>query len=203
MFVRYVTAVNPNGLDLYFLNRGTVRGVKGVSGLQEIFAQPPDGETYMLRALRSIYREKSSLPGGRQLLIVVVTDGVPTDGSKQQLCEVIRSKPSNTHVSFAECTDRSPDRILISPAESLNLFCFRPEDMEYLDEMDREIPKFVICFVSLGWRDFVLDCAHLGICFYFCLRRTTALTILPITERSWRKFVDEWDQLSSLTLTTT
>lgn len=102
----YVTAINPNGLDLYFLNRTTVRGVNSSAGLQEIFAQQPDGETHLLQALRTIYCEKSRLPPGKQLLVVVITDGVPTDGNHAQLGAVIRAKPSNTHVSFAECTDR-------------------------------------------------------------------------------------------------
>jgi len=122
--IEYVTAVNPDGLDLYFLNRGVVKGVKSTAGLQDVFAELPTGGTPINGALRRIYSDKSVLGPGRQwLLVVVVTDGVPSDGNHEALAATLRAKPSHTHVSFAECTDR-------------------PEDMEWLDELDRNITNF-------------------------------------------------------------
>jgi len=121
--IEYVTAVVPEGLDLYFLNRGIVKGVKSVSGLQDVFSEPPTGGTPLNGCLQKIYADKAYVSGDRQLLIVVVTDGVPSDGTKEQLHQTIRAKSGNTHISFAECTDR-------------------PEDMEWLDEIDKSIPKF-------------------------------------------------------------
>jgi hypothetical protein len=131
---RYVTAVTPDGLDLYFLNRGVVKGnqlhcciastflktplttdrkrlwrsgVKSAAGLQDIFSTQPTGGTPLNGALNRIYSEYAQLPAGRKyLLIVVVTDGVPSDGTKDKLAATIRAKPSFAHVSFAECTDR-------------------------------------------------------------------------------------------------
>jgi len=122
--IEYVTAVNPNGLDLYFLNRGVVKGVQSTAGLQDVFAEQPTGGTPLNGALRRIFSDKSVLGPGRQwLLVVVVTDGVPSDGNHEALAATLRAKPSHTHVSFAECTDR-------------------PEDMEWLDALDRNITNF-------------------------------------------------------------
>jgi len=122
--IDYVTSINENGMDLYFLNRGVVRGVKGLQGLQEVFSKDPGGGTPLCGALDAIYKDKASLiTPQRQLLCIVVTDGEPSDGSTEQLCNAIRRKPQGCHLSFAECTDR-------------------PEDMDYLDELDRSIPNF-------------------------------------------------------------
>jgi hypothetical protein len=124
VIIEYVTAVTPDGLDLYFLNRGVVKGVKSAAGLQDIFSTLPTGSTPLNGALNRIYSDYRQLPPNRKyLLIVVVTDGVPSDGTKEKLAATIRAKPSFAHVSFAECTDR-------------------PEDMEWLDELDKNIPNF-------------------------------------------------------------
>jgi len=75
-------------------------------------------------ALTRIYSDYAQLPAGRKyLLVIVVTDGVPSDGNKDKLARTIRAKPGFAHISFAECTDR-------------------PEDMEWLDELDKNIPNF-------------------------------------------------------------
>jgi len=124
VIIDYVTSINEAGLDLYFLNRGVVRGVKSVSGLQEVFSKDPGGGTPLIGALDTIYRDKQGgITKERQLLVVAVTDGEPSDGSTDALCNAIRRKPQGCHLSFAECTDR-------------------PEDMDYLDELDRSIPNF-------------------------------------------------------------
>src|SRR5207249_4460492 len=98
--IEYVTSIQPAGIDLYFLNRGTLQNVHSVVGLQETFAMTPTDQhrTPLLGKLRQIYAEKAKWtptrpPGADKLLIICVTDGVPTDGTKEQLEEVISSKP--------------------------------------------------------------------------------------------------------------
>jgi hypothetical protein len=121
--IEFVTAINPKGLDIYFLNRGTLANVVDMSGLQNTFNDLPSGSTPLIKTLRKIYREKANLPDGRQLLIVVVTDGEPSDGGLDDLYRVLYNKPSNVHVSLAECTDNE-------------------EEMVYLDDWDGRIPNF-------------------------------------------------------------
>lgn len=123
VIIDFVTAINPNGLDIYFLNRPTLRNVVDMSGLQNTFSNEPSGGTPLVGTIRQIYRDKAALPEGRQLLLVVITDGEPTDETKSALFNVLYYKPDNVHVSFAECTDNA-------------------EQMEYLDSWDGRIPNF-------------------------------------------------------------
>jgi len=123
VIIEFVTAINPDGLDIYFLNRPKLRNVVDMEGLRQTFSELPDGRTPLISAIRKIYRDKRGLPEGKQLLIVVITDGEPTDGTHHDLFRVLTQKDSNVHISFAECTDNE-------------------EDMEYLDRWDGRIPNF-------------------------------------------------------------
>jgi uncharacterized protein YegL len=120
--IEIVTCVNPNGLDIYFFNRPTLRNVTSLAGLQATFANLPSGGTPLITTLKKIYEDKSQITAPN-LLIVVITDGEPSDGHRRDLFNVLVQKPSNFHVSFAECTDN-------------------PNDMEYLDEWDGRIKNF-------------------------------------------------------------
>lgn len=120
--IEFVTAVNPNGLDIRFLNREGRNNVNSLIGLQSLFNAPPKGETPLIGALNHIYKEKSQ---SERLLIVVITDGEPTDGTRDDLYNILMRITSrgNIHISFAECTDNT-------------------EDMEYLDAWDGCIRNF-------------------------------------------------------------
>jgi hypothetical protein len=122
IIIEIVTAINPNGMDIYFLNRPKIMNVTSPAGLQAAFAMPPTGGTPLIGSLRHIFQDKKN--NHRKItLVVVITDGEPTDGPREALFQVLKNKPSNVHVSFAECTDQA-------------------EDMEYLDLWDGQIPNF-------------------------------------------------------------
>jgi hypothetical protein len=123
VIIEFVTAINPNGLDIWFFHRPTLRNVIDMNGLRETFENLPDGDTPLITTLKKIFRDKANLPSGKQLLVVVITDGVPSDGEHYDLHNVLMNKGSNVHVSFAECTDNE-------------------EDMDYLDRWDGKIPNF-------------------------------------------------------------
>jgi hypothetical protein len=125
VIIDFVTAVNPNGLDIYFLNRDKKCAVQSISGLQSIFSVPPNGGTPLIAMINQIYSDKINLLNGKKLLIVVVTDGEPTDGNRDDLYNTIKhvTRHGSVHVSFAECTDNA-------------------EDMEYLDMWDGCIQNF-------------------------------------------------------------
>ena len=122
--IEIVTAVNPAGLDIHFLNRPTLMGVTAVTGLQSTFVTLPDGDTPLVGKISSIFREyQNKVPRTSQLLLIVITDGEPSDGSRDALFKVLVNKGDNVHVSFAECTDQK-------------------EPMEYLDTWDGLIKNF-------------------------------------------------------------
>lgn len=121
--IKFVTAINSNGLDLYFLNRPKITNVNSIVGLQTVFADLPTGTTPLWAAIKNIYRDKGNLPAGRQLLLIIVSDGEPSDCSLADLKSLFTSKPSNFHISLAECTDEE-------------------ETMKYLDGWDQQITNF-------------------------------------------------------------
>lgn len=126
VIIEVVTATNTDGLDIYFLNREKRCKVNTPAGLQVAFNAPPDGSTPLISTLQQIYNDKiSMISHERQLLIVVITDGEPTDGSRGDLYNMLTyiTSGGNVHVSFAECTDNA-------------------EDMEYLDAWDGCIRNF-------------------------------------------------------------
>jgi len=115
--------VNPDGLDLYFLNRPPVFGVTSSAGLGPSFSAAPNGGTPLIGAIRKVFQAVSIIPESRNVLVVVVGDGEQSDGSRDDLFRALCSKKRNVHVSFAECTDQE-------------------EDMAYLDAWDGRIPNF-------------------------------------------------------------
>jgi len=95
-------------------------------GLQSAFSAQPNGGTALIGTLRQIYNDKINCASkDRKLLIIVVTDGEPTDGTRTDLYNTLVeiTRYGNVHVSFAECTDNA-------------------EDMEYLDAWDGCIKNF-------------------------------------------------------------
>ena len=129
--IKFVTAINEtSGLDLYFLNRGIVKDITDISGLQSVFADPPSGGTPLIGTLRKVYNDKKDNLNGKKLLIVVVTDGEPTDcdmydESHSELYNLLTNitRRGDIHISFAECTDNE-------------------EAMDYLDNWDGQIKNF-------------------------------------------------------------
>lgn len=121
--IDFVTAINPDGLDIYFLNRPPITKVTSIAGLQITFGTPPSGKTPLIAAINQIYYDKGTIPANKNLLIVVITDGEPTDGSRDDLRRTLINKRDNVHISFAECTDNA-------------------DDMEYLDQWDGQIRNF-------------------------------------------------------------
>jgi len=125
--IKVVTSHNSQtGLDIHFLNRNPVVGVTDISGLSQVFNSLPSGGTPLLGALKNIHNAKQGiLNKGRKLLIVVITDGEPSDCTHQDLFNYLSTlvQNNNIHVSFAECTDNE-------------------EDMEYLDSWDGRLRNF-------------------------------------------------------------
>jgi len=125
VIIEFVTAINPDGLDIHFLNRPSRLGVKDMTGLQSAFSDLPNGKTPLIGALKKVHDDNKGSLNGRQLLIVVITDGEPSDGGRYDLYNRLVSitRDGNVHVSFAECTDNA-------------------DDMEYLDQWDGRIQNF-------------------------------------------------------------
>jgi hypothetical protein len=74
----------------------------------------------MIASLRQMYRLYSHLP---RVLLVLVTDGEPSDGSYDALFSTLSQLPRNMYISMVECNDNE-------------------EEMDYLSGWDTRLPRF-------------------------------------------------------------
>ena len=77
--VDLATVFDPDGVDIYFLNRDPIFHVQNSEQLAPIFAVPPSGPTPIVPVIRRVLRDKQHQIEERKLLILLATDGVPTD----------------------------------------------------------------------------------------------------------------------------
>ncbi|CAF4037895.1 unnamed protein product [Rotaria sordida] len=127
--VDIASVFDPNGVDIFFLNRQPMRNVKHAEQLIPVFAIPPAGPTPIVRVLRQILQEKQLEVQERKLLILIATDGIPTDNSGAQDIKTFervlrheRNPINRIPVVIIACTDNT-------------------ECIGYLNNWDKKIPK--------------------------------------------------------------
>lgn len=108
--VDIAATMDANGVDVYFLNRDSAVNVTNAQSIRQIFNSPPNGLTPLVPALRRILAAKRSLSYEKKLLILVATDGAPTNEQGQvdvaSLEAVLRQERTpQTYVTFLACTD--------------------------------------------------------------------------------------------------
>lgn len=111
--------LDDDGIDVYFLNRLPVYNVSSQEVLNAAFAEPPSGYTPIVPVLRRVLKEKSKCSSEKKLLIILATDGEPTDSSGKiedsngtteisKLFNVLkneRTPASRIHTTILACTD--------------------------------------------------------------------------------------------------
>lgn len=127
------SVLDPDGLDIYFLNRPPLLNVKDASQLLPAFAQPPNGLTPITRVLRQILHAKQNEARERKLLIIIATDGQPTDefgttdiDALERVLKNERKMPERTLIMFCACTDDE-------------------QAVGYLNKWDAKIPFVDVC----------------------------------------------------------
>ena len=126
--IEIATIFDPNGCDVYFLNRkpSPIRNLKSYSQLDKSYTDVPEkGYTPLVRTLNSVLNDNSNKNlGKKKLLIIIVTDGEPTnDAGKSDIDNfkrVLESRNDNCFTSIVACTDDE-------------------DSIDYLDKWDREI----------------------------------------------------------------
>jgi len=120
------TAAPPRPIDVFFLNRAAVPGVTDSSQLREPFAAKPRGFTPLTRVFKQALATGRAADGSRvrKLLIIVMTDGLPTDDDGDDDVEPflteLRALPSGVHVQ-------------------LTAFAEASECLHYVQEIDKEL----------------------------------------------------------------
>jgi hypothetical protein len=67
--------MDPNGVDVYFLNRDPMLNMTDTRNIRQAFNTPPQGLTPLVPALRRILAAKRSVTNEKKLLILIATDG--------------------------------------------------------------------------------------------------------------------------------
>lgn len=120
---------NPNGCtDVYFLNRPTAHGVRTAEDLAAHFVQPPNGYTPIASLLNKVLNDnRQTALAERKLLVVIVTDGEPTDdqgrGDVSGFRRSLESRPPFVFTTIVSCTDEE-------------------DTMKYLNNWDKKIARF-------------------------------------------------------------
>lgn len=110
--IRIGVKFDSNGLDIYFLNRLPYKNVKDPTTVDKAFQEPPYGFTPLVPVLQEIFTSKLADRGrDKKLLVLVATDGVPTDNDGNEVTEELQHlmkeirRADTTYVSFLLCTD--------------------------------------------------------------------------------------------------
>jgi hypothetical protein len=107
--VDIAACLDPDGIDVRFLNRPGFSHITSMAQVAGAFAPPPAGFTPLAAAVTSILREKAAAIAEKKLLIVIATDGEPTDAKGSvdipSFVSTLRGRPANVYVSIVACTD--------------------------------------------------------------------------------------------------
>lgn len=103
------TALDRNGIDIYFLNREPLYNVNDSLLVEHIFDCGPKGYTPLVSALNRIYKEKEKVINERKMLLIIATDGEPTNEYNfvdiNDFINCLENRPKNIYVSIVACTD--------------------------------------------------------------------------------------------------
>ncbi len=120
------SALDKNGIDIYFLNRQGMYNVSDTNQVANLFYHPPNGYTPLANTIERIYKEKDCQIREKKLLLLIATDGQPTTPSgnidTNNFFRVLRDRNKNVHISIIACTDDN-------------------NTMKYLNNIDKNIPK--------------------------------------------------------------
>ena len=112
--IRIGVMFDSNGVDIYFLNRQSYLNVKDPKTVDEAFEKPPSGFTPLVPVLSRIFKSNLAERGrDKQLLVLVATDGIPTDDKGNEVIDELEyamqttRRVETTYVSFLLCTDES------------------------------------------------------------------------------------------------
>lgn len=119
------TIFDNSGVDIYFLNRRSLLNVKQFSYLDSILNQLPNGRTPLTSKCQEIFDNYHNC--SKNVLLVIATDGIPTDPSGNQDTKnfkkcLLEKNHSKFYVSFLACSDQD-------------------EDVAYLNKLDKKVPN--------------------------------------------------------------
>ncbi|CAF1038342.1 unnamed protein product [Adineta ricciae] len=128
--VDLASILDSDGVDVYFLNREPMLNVRSSSDLEFIFAMEPEGATPIVPVLRQVLKDKRNQVYERNLLILLATDGIPTDERERTDIQTLEHVLRNERQPI----DRIPVTIIVCTADD-------DQSMAYLNDWDKRIPN--------------------------------------------------------------
>ena len=108
--IEIASLFNTNGCDVYFLNRfhlSPIKNIKDSIKLNQYFQDKPKGFTPLAQVFRRVLTD--NVLGEKKLLIIIATDGEPTDMNGQvnisEFKKCLKEKPKHVHTTIVACTD--------------------------------------------------------------------------------------------------
>jgi hypothetical protein len=120
--ITMLTSIPNHGLDVWFMNRPSIYNVMKIDDLASSFNTPPGGNTPLIKTLNTLFRTYDQYTS-EHILLLVISDGEPSDGSVNDLFRCLKNKHPLFHVSFIECNDNE-------------------EEMAFMDSLDGLIQNF-------------------------------------------------------------
>lgn len=132
---------NQDGCDIYFLNRepSLVKNIKRADELDEYFKERPEGPTPLTKTLKRVLTDDLMRQDDRKLLIIICTDGEPTDLNGQVNIEEFRrcleSRKNDVYTTIVACTDNQ------SSVAYLNEFDCKLRNLDVVDDYRSELQE--------------------------------------------------------------
>ena len=105
--IEIANVFNKEGVDVHFLNRQSVRNVKTINDLAYLLEKKPSGYTPLNKILKKVLSE-SNIPSTKKLLVLIVTDGEPTDDRGQEdiygFKQSLMQRNAKTYTTIVSCT---------------------------------------------------------------------------------------------------
>jgi hypothetical protein len=127
IIIEIAAVFNSNGCDVHFLNMQGVKNVRSFDQLSLYFRDRPAGSTPLSRTIQNVIRENPAQSlGNKNLLIIIATDGEPTDDSGYsnipEFKQTLLNRPTNVFTNIVACTNDE-------------------RSIGYLNGLDRELPR--------------------------------------------------------------
>lgn len=124
--VEIATLFDTEGCSVYFLNKqpSPIKNIKDEYQVEQLFRDRPQGFTPLPRVLDQVLNDNGMYLNEKKLLVVIVTDGEPTDdrgvSAIPQFKKILQKRHPKVYTTIVACTDDD-------------------ESVEYLNKWDREL----------------------------------------------------------------
>ena len=128
--INIATIFDDSGVDIHFLNRNGLDNVISINQLNGIFINEPYGRTPLTQITQFIFEKYYNTI--KPILLVIATDGVPTDQSGypdiKPFMNLIKNKNDKFYISFLACSDQDED------INYLNILDKKVKNVDTLDD---------------------------------------------------------------------